>query len=82
MLIANVIAKMLISGAIVVGACVAGAAPASAGTGPTPPPNPFSGLTCNCRQTAPPGSPTQQAEIDRGIQQGSSAWPPTAAPGN
>ena len=82
MSIANLITKTFISGAIVLGCCVAGAAPAGAGTGPTPPPNPFSGLTCNCRQTADAGSPALKAEIDRGIQQGRSASPRSAAPGN
>ena len=81
MSIANLITKTLISGVIVLGSCVVGAAPASASTGPTTPaPNPFSGLNCNCRETAPPGSPALKAEIHRGIQEGQSAWP--AAPGN
>lgn len=84
MSIANLVTKTLISGAIVLGSCVVGAAPASAGAGPgpTPPPNPFSGLTCNCQEATPPGSPALKAEIDRGIQQGRSALPPSAPPGN
>jgi len=71
------ITKMLVSAAIVLGSLVVGAAPASAdpnsaGTGP----NPFGGLSCNCRETAPPGSPALTAEINRGLQHGHSAWLP------
>jgi hypothetical protein len=82
MSIANLVTKTLISGAIVLGSCVVGAAPAGASTGSTPPPNPFSGLTCNCQEAAPPDSPALKAEIDRGIQQGRSSFPGSAGPGN
>ena len=64
------ITKILVSGAIALGFCVGVAAPASAD------PNPFAGLRCNCRETAPVDSPALMAEIDRGIQEGLSAWLP------
>jgi hypothetical protein len=81
--IANLITKTLISGATVLGSCVMAAAPASANTDPANAgPNPFSTLSCNCQETAPPGSPALKAEIHRGIQEGRSAWPRSAAPGN
>jgi hypothetical protein len=69
--------RTLIGAAIVVGSCVVGAAPASADTGPSgTDPNPFGGLSCNCRETAPPGSPALKAEVDRGLGEGHSAWLP------
>jgi hypothetical protein len=76
------ITKMLVSAAIVLGSLVAGAAPASADPNQSDSnPNPFGSLGCNCRETAPPGSPALTAEINRGIQQGHSAWlPGLAAP--
>jgi len=63
------ITKILIGAAIALSACVWGAAPASGepnsvGTDP----NPFSALSCNCRETTPGGSARE--EIDRGIQNG------------
>ena len=78
MSIANLTTKALVSGAIVLGSLVVGVAPASAGTGtgPTPAPNPFSGLSCNCRETAPLGSPDLKAEINRGLQEDQSALLP------
>ena len=76
MSIAN-LKRSLISAAIVLGSCVALAAPASATTGPaTTDPNPFGGLTSNSRETAPPGSPALKAEVDRGLREGHSAWLP------
>jgi hypothetical protein len=63
------ITRTLISAAIVLGSCVVGAASASADTGP----NPFGGLSSNCRETAPPGSPALKQEIHRGIRSGLSA---------
>lgn len=71
------IAKTLISAAIVLGSSVGGAAPASADTDPvSADPNPFSALSCNCQQEAPPDSPAlRQEEIDRGIQAGLTASP-------
>jgi hypothetical protein len=73
----RVIAKILISAAIGLGWLVGGTAPAGAdpnsfGTDP----NPFSGFSCHCRETAPAGSPVLRDEIDRGIREGLSAWLP------
>jgi hypothetical protein len=71
------IAKTLISAAIVLTSSVVGAAPASADTDPASAgPNPFSTLSCNCRQAAPPDSPAlRQEEVHRGIQAGLTALP-------
>ena len=65
------IAKILVSAACALGSYVVGAAPASAdqnsiGTAP----NPFGGLSCNCRETHPPGSPSLKDEIAQGLRQG------------
>ena len=69
--------RSLISAAIVLGSCVALAAPASATTGPaTTDPNPFGGLSSNSRETAPPGSPALKAEVDRGLREGLSVSVP------
>lgn len=62
--------KILVSTAIAVGACVAGAAPASAD------PNPYVGFRCGCRETAPVGSPALMQEIERGLRAAHSAWLP------
>jgi len=72
------VTKILVSAAIVVGSYVGGAAPASADPNPPSPSlNPFSALSCSwCRETALAGSPALKAEIDRGIQEGLSAWLP------
>jgi hypothetical protein len=68
------ITKTLISAAIVVGSCVVGAAPASADPNPANSgSNPFSALSCDCREAAPPHSPALTQEIHRGIQAGLSA---------
>jgi hypothetical protein len=73
----QVITKILVGAAIAVGAFVGTAAPASADTNSTgAPPNPFSTLSCSCRETTPAGSPGRQEEIRRGIQSGVSAWSP------
>jgi hypothetical protein len=73
----QVIPKMLVSGAIALGALVVGVAPASADpNSPANPPNPFGGLTCSCQKIARPASRqalTQQ--IDRGIRDGLSGSP-------
>jgi hypothetical protein len=71
------IAKTLISAAIVLGSSVGGAAPASADTDPVKAgPNPFSALNCECRQATPPDGPAhRQEELDRGIQVGLTALP-------
>ena len=39
-------------------------------------PNPYSGFSCNCQETAPPGSPVMSEEINRGLREGHSAWLP------
>jgi hypothetical protein len=75
----QLIAKILASAAIVLGAWVAGAAPASADTNGTNP-NPFGGLRCNCQEITPSGSPTLRDEIARGLRQGRSAWLPGLPP--
>jgi hypothetical protein len=79
----QMITKIMASTAIAFGAWVAAAAPANADTNGTDP-NPFGGLRCNCQETAAPGSPALRGEIERGIQQGRSAWsaglPPSAQP--
>ena len=67
------IAKLLFSGAIVLGAIagVAGAAPASADN-PSQPgadPNPFAALTAPAPRTAPV-NPTMAQEVDQGIWAG------------
>jgi hypothetical protein len=76
----QVITKILVSAAIALGACVGGAAPASAGPNPSgTDPNPFGALSCSCREeTGPAGSPARQ-EIERGIRAGLVAGlpPPT-----
>jgi hypothetical protein len=67
------ITKLLVSGAIVLGAIVgvAGAAPASADN-PSQPgtdPNPFAALTASAPRTAPPG-PALTQELNQGILAG------------
>jgi hypothetical protein len=81
----QVIAKILVGAAVLLGAYVGGAAPASADPNSIgPAPNPYSGLNCDCRETAPPGSPALREEIERGLRQGHSAWvsgqPPSTQP--
>ena len=71
------ITKMLVGAAVVLGSCVAGAAPASADPNPSgTQPNPFTGLTCNCQQTDKGGGPAPTAELDRGIRTALSAPSP------
>jgi hypothetical protein len=65
------ITKTLVSAAIALGSGVGLAEPASAD--PTPAnadPNPYGILSCNCQETAPPGSPAVREEIHRGNQEG------------
>ena len=70
----QVITKILVGVAIVLGAGVGGAAPASADPDPIgTEPNPFGALSCSCQETASAGSPALRAEIDRGIRAGLSA---------
>src|SRR5258708_7216325 len=69
--------ETLISAAIALGSCVGLAAPASADPNPANAgPNPYSTLSCNCRESAPPDSPAVREEIHRGNQEGLSAWLP------
>jgi hypothetical protein len=78
----RLIAKILVSTAIGFGALIGAAAPASADATPASTnPSPFSGLSCNCRETAPAGSPTATSDIHRGIREGlSAALPGLPAP--
>jgi hypothetical protein len=78
----KVITKILVSAAIALGSCIGGAAPASA-EDPNPigtEPNLFGGLHCSCQKTAPPGSPALREEVERGLQEGHSAWLPGLPP--
>jgi hypothetical protein len=82
----QVIKKILVGGAVALGLYVGGAAPASADPNSIGgAPNPFGGLSCSCRQTAPLGSPTSREEIERGLREGLSAElsgpPPSTQPG-
>ena len=71
------ITKILVSAVIAVGVCISGAAPASADSNPaSTAPNPFSTLSCNCRESAPAGGPALSQNIDRGIREGLSASVP------
>ena len=75
----KVITKILVSAAITLGLWIAGATPARADPNPNTvgtDPNPFGGLSCNCQETAPAGSPERRKEIDRGIREGLSARSP------
>jgi hypothetical protein len=75
----QVITKILVSAAIAVGSLVGAAAPASAGPNPSgTEPNPFSALSCSCRETAPPGNPALTEEMEKGIWGGLSASPGSA----
>jgi hypothetical protein len=77
----QVITKILVGGAVALGFYVGGAAPASADPNSIgPAPNPFGGLSCSCRETAPPGSPARRDEIERGLRQGTSAGLPGLPP--
>ncbi len=69
------ITKILVSAVVAVGVCISGAAPASADSNPaSTAPNPFSTLSCNCRESAPAGDPTEG--IHRGLRDGLSASVP------
>jgi hypothetical protein len=77
----QVVTRILVGGAVALGFYVGGAAPASADPNSMgSAPNPFGGLTCSCRQTAPPGSPAAREEIDRGLREGRSALLPGPPP--
>jgi hypothetical protein len=67
----RVITKILVGAAIALGAGLAGAAPAAAGPNAIgSDPNPYGTLGCNCRETAPAGSPQLRENINRGIREG------------
>lgn len=66
----RVITKMIVSGAVAIGSCLVGAAPAGAD------PDPYGGLHCSCQETAPAGSADPREEIERGLREGHSAWLP------
>jgi hypothetical protein len=69
--------KILVSAAIVLGASVGIAAPASADPNPASAgTNPFGALSCSCRETAPADSPVLKDEIHRGIREGLSVLLP------
>jgi hypothetical protein len=78
----QVITKILVGAAIGLGSGIAGATPASADPNPAvTDPNPFGALGCNCRLTAPAGSPAARQEMDRGIRAGlASSLPGLPAP--
>jgi hypothetical protein len=59
-----VITKFLIGGAIVLGAVIGAASPASAD------PSAFGTLSCSCHDVAPANGPGVTDKINRGIQQG------------
>jgi hypothetical protein len=67
----HLIARILVGAAVALGSGIAGAIPASADPNPAvTDPNPFAALGCDCRQTAPAGSPAARQEVDRGIRAG------------
>jgi hypothetical protein len=63
--------KVLVGAAIALGAGLAGAASAAADPDAiSTAPNPYGTLGCNCRETAPAGSPELSEKINRGIREG------------
>ncbi|WP_231989076.1 MULTISPECIES: hypothetical protein [unclassified Mycobacterium] len=68
----QMIPKLLVGVALILGA--AGWTAASANADPSP----FSTLSCSCQETAPAGSTTLTDKVDRGIQQGLSDLPAIA----
>jgi hypothetical protein len=73
----QVMTKILIVVAFALGSSAGAAAPAGADPNPIgSAPNSFGGLTCSCRETAPPGSPVLREEIEQGIREGRTAWLP------
>ena len=81
----QVMTKILIAVAVAVavalGSSAAGAAPVGADPNPIgSAPNSFGGLSCSCRETAPPGSPVLREEIEEGIRDGRTAWLPGLSP--
>ena len=77
----RVITKILVSAAIALGSGVALSASAAAGPNATgTDPNTYGTLGCNCRETAPAGSPQLREEIRQGIREGHSASLPGLPP--
>jgi hypothetical protein len=91
----QVMTKILIVVAVALGSSAGAAAPVGAdpnpiGSAPNPigsapnsigsAPNSFGGLSCSCRETAPPGSPVLREEIEQGIGEGRTAWLPGLSP--
>src|ERR1700741_3164403 len=73
----RVITKILVGAAIAAGAGPRAGARAAAAppppAGPNPigtEPSPYGTLGCNCRETAPAGSPQLSEEINRGFREG------------
>ena len=66
------IAKLLVSGAIVFAACLGLAAPANAD------PSVFNVLSCSCPEVTPADSPVRADKMNQGIQQGLSGVPSSA----
>jgi hypothetical protein len=77
----QVMTKILIGAVVALGSCVGGAAPVSADPNPIGSgPNSFGGLSCSCRETAPPASPGLREEIEQGIREGRTAGLPGLSP--
>jgi hypothetical protein len=67
----RLITEILVGAAIALGAGLAAAAPAAAGPDATgTDPSPYGTLGCNCRESAPAGSPQLSDQINRGIREG------------
>jgi hypothetical protein len=67
--------------AVALGSYVGGATPVGADPNPIgSAPDPFGGLSCSCRETAPPGSPALREGIERGIREGRTVWLPGLSP--
>lgn len=66
--------KKILGGAVAVGCCIAGAAPAAAG------PDPYGGLHCSCRGNGPTGGGDPTQEIQRGLHEGLTAVLPGLSP--
>lgn len=79
----QLVIKSLVGAVIAFGAGVMGAAPAGADKTPvSTEPKPFGTLSCDCQETAAPGSPARRREVEHGVQQGLStslAGPPRPA---
>ncbi|WP_156687976.1 hypothetical protein [Mycobacterium sp. Marseille-P9652] len=76
-------ARMLVAAGTFAYAVAAASTAAAEGSEPSiDAPHPFGTLSCDCQQTALPNSAASLEAIDRGLQQGHSAWlPGLPAPG-